>query len=756
MSAVPTRPHGPLERAAIATTPLLAVASLAATGVLAWESIVRPAWTAGESWWWPAGMVLGWALTLLAATFRRPGHRFNPFAWVTTSAVLALLLGGFSLGPCLGSESWTSLLVWMMNLFTGQLDSGVIGPDAAVEACRRPYSAGFQTARFLGLLTVFMGAVAALASVFAQQFDQMWARRAHDVDVVVGLDRSSVALVKSLIAEREGAGREPGWYSRTWRQRLGRGFSGVVVVHPNGEDPLLGEVRAAGGHVYLGDATEASVLSPVLRTLRGRTAVRRLFAVGSSQQDNLAVVSLAQQLIGDSLRSAARGDPTAWLSSEWVPRLVARFDDPREAHDWRLTQLTTPGCFTDAITVDELVARGIVDAIADANCSGVGCVDDCGGRRCDEVILIGDTPLTIAILEELTRQRSFRAEVAAKSNPAVNPPVVTLSVSKVTVVAPRADLIVREWSDHAAPCSRDHDAFAVLPAEEDWEFRISALCTPGRLVAVVVTDPPSPHTRSRATRVTRTHSHALVFSPNETVSGVEGPVPGVPNHAIIHYGATLLQGSRPPDDSWTVLARQSHEVYCAPAARDTVAARHPWDGDPTRSLPPLPQFLKDDNLRQHRYLLQQIGSWGPSDRAHVARQVPVAFAEREHERWCRLREAHGWTLPPPDELLLSLGRPQPATEALRTELKQRWEASRQNQNLVRWQDAHPRDPRVSWPAELATNESVAQLHEWNVYQLDSILARLASWGIAPTPESMHIGTPMSSPAPSDPDALTTE
>ncbi len=115
-----------------------------------------------------------------------------------------------------------------------------------------------------------------------------------------------------------------------------------------------------------------------------------------------------------------------------VPRLIARLDDPNGARAWRLANLDVQGCFLDAITTDELLARQLVVLMRET------------GHN--TVVLAGDTPLTISLLDELALTEAFDEELHG-SDPAqpARPP------RSVVVCGPRAAELVAEWQAARTP-----------------------------------------------------------------------------------------------------------------------------------------------------------------------------------------------------------------------------------------------------------------------------------------------------------------
>lgn len=371
-------------------------------------------------------------------------------------------------------------------MFAGQLESDVFGEGTL---CPGAYPLGFQIARMTGLATLVAGALTTVAVLSRQQMDRRRIRDAADVDIVVGVDANAVGLAKALLDEQGACSRYPDWYDLRPEEKKAldrRGRRQVVVIHTNGDEPVLGELRAYGARVLVGESTDGEVLRvAMLRRRGGRIAVHRLFAATSSQQLNLAVLDVAKEVLTDA--GLSQDD---WLSQESVPRLVALLDDPREARDWQLTQLDTTGFFVDALSVDGLLARSIVAALQ--------------GLEPQRVLVLGDSPLTVAILDELALQRYFRAELDThRAACGMTPlPGRGLLDVRVILVGPGAEPIRQEWEANSAPCGR---SLPVDCAAGEWEQVAAQHCPDGVPVGIVITDPPSRAVMSQATRLTRMH-----------------------------------------------------------------------------------------------------------------------------------------------------------------------------------------------------------------------------------------------------------
>lgn len=667
---------------------LLGAAALVPTVSMAVAAYLRPDWalTAGvpHEWWRPApdnhllavGTLLLWGAAMLAFSRARGVRRFLTGEWMVLQAVLTLVLGAAAYSPCLGTANWVSLPMWLLNLFAGQMDAVVIGPLSTV--CGGEYPLAFQVARFLGIGTIALAGIALLVNASRTQLDRRWAHRARDIDVVAGVNELSLDLIEALVAARR---QEPGitpFYRETpweWLSRRLRRSRRVLVIRANREDPLLAKAEALGARVYDGDPSDVQVLKRVLLRRGGDVSAHRFFAVTTSQARNADILQAALAATAGHRRQ----DPTSWLSQPYVPRLVARFDDVREARDFRLDHLDEVGCFVDALSSDELLAREIVARVRDTDT--------------DVVAIIGDTPLTVALLDEFVLRRAFARAVESHRRVPPSPP----RPQRTVVCAPGAGQILAEWQATRAP-SDLVEPMVVQPAEGDWETTVVALGRSRSRLAVIVTDETA-LARSQAGRASRLLPGAPVFCRAAKASGVEFGTLG--RHAVIRFGTTLLQTGGVPEDSWTVLAREAHARSSGTAA--SRPGSRPW-GDPTGGARGrLPDFYREDSLRRQRWVLQATALAGYSWRAlrsgdpipDVPNALVGLLAHAEHERWSAWRIRNRWT------------RGDPSGDRAVMDQK------RQNPNLVAWHDAGP------------------ELRRQNTDDIRWFIDRFREWGIVP-------------------------
>lgn len=699
---------------------------------------------------WPGALlIVALGVHFAAVTRVRSGRSIALESAILWSVLITVVLGAISYLRCLQGESWLSVVVWVTSLFSSEVETAVIGPGVDEGVCKGPYPLTFQVARLFGSAALVLGASAVLLRLLRPGADRFRVWWAGDLDVVVGLSPATLPLIAALVDDDRRRHDAPRWYRRTlgdaWRW-LGRFVrrarrTRVVVLHANPADPLVAEARTLGAIVYLDDPTSKHALRRVVRPW-WRVKIRRFFAVTDAQGVNTAIVTAVRDIIEEQ---AADG-----LSGAVVPRLVARFADPREARDWRLMQLSARSCFVDAINVEAILARELVDWVVGA-----------GVRH---VLIVGDHPLAVALLDEIAQQRAFHHELDQAGG--AQPQEAGFPVALVTLLGARATKAREEWHSHRTPASDIPVPLQVDTVEDPWEDEVTRRCCQTTdPVALVITGPPSDEVGHQALRVHRAHPHLIVLRPSRHVHGIDASAGG--GQSVVRYGPSLTEAGGVPEDTWTALARQQHQVYVreqpwrVPGVGPT-AARRPWPRGPLDGGD-LPEFLREDNLRQQRQLLQELAARGYAWRevtVGALRRPPanddlIAAARREHVRWCDLRLASGWRYTRPWsagvrtpllrlwQRVLPVRPPVPskvptddkdAAKAVTRLLDEQW---RTNPNLLDWSTGEP----LRWPSSgreaggplEALTESAQDMQEWDIWTLSILLRRLYRCGIAPVP-----------------------
>ncbi|HZK06145.1 MAG TPA: hypothetical protein VFC82_09935 [Actinomycetaceae bacterium] len=720
-----------------------AQASSDGPGLVAWCTSRSPV-----SWLCPAPD--GWVFALVFLTFSIlplmvwPNRRVRPLNIAVVLAVITIVLGIACYGPIAAANVdppdpkpgyWVMMFAWVLGLFFGVLPD----PPGTVTA---PFdNLAFQTAAFTGFATLTVAAAGIVWALLRGQVHRMLADLDVDIDVVLGVDDEALDLARELKHERERMPVYPLWYRTSAiekiRFRLRRCRSSVVVVHTNPDDPRLGEFRGLGCRVVTVPALDDTSLRRLAIT-RGRPAVRRFFAVTDRPAHNVEVVRRLGSLLGDNL-----------APGPFVPRLVALVDDPREAKQFRLDTINTCGYYVDALSIDELLARDIVSRIEE--------------QKCSRVLIMGDSALGVAILDEIVLRRCFRHECNSKKSSRDTAP---FPITETHVIDTHAKAQVEEWRQYRAPAADLPSPFALkYLAEDDWDLACRKLLggnsggTHGSSVggaAVVIIGEPGLRLTAQALRISGIHDQALVFCPDARMDGVEPPNKYTegPGRLVVSYGPTLLQDGLVPEDSWTVLARQNHAYFLADQDQDGRAAREHWldarspEVDNrwrhnTRYKEPdaeiearLPRFYQDDNLHQQRQVMRFLAEgtcrpgfsgWEPVTAADPrtglrGRVLTAALmdaetltntARAEHQRWCDKRLKEGWKYPAQSE---------DADDALVKEWRRR------NANLWDW------DTGQKLPADSHRNADPVDTQHGRTFdetQVRQIVNRLFWFGIAP-------------------------
>lgn len=698
----------------------------------AFAAAVRPAWaiTANDvDWWLPSSgngaYVAAVALASLAtfvAFWLRPSRRRQ--LWRSAggipsfllSVILSLVgmtfvLGFASFAPCAtDGVRVLSPLTETLMLFLGDGGSDLVGPFATTE-CDGATPLATQLARFTGIAATFIGAAAVLLAISREQLARWVIRASSDIDVVIGLDDLSLPLVRSLVAESDGRLRED-WHDRTWREKVRPQVrTRVAVIHAVRDDSLAAAAIEVGATVLVGDATDPRVLRPALQQGR-KTSLRRLFAVSSDQESNIAVADIARAALSTAFTASA-SDLVQRTKARPVPRIVLRLDDPREARDWRLAHLGGKSWFEDAVTTGDLAAGRLCDAFV--------------ALGTERLLVVGDTALSIALLDTIAWRTWTATSLGERA------PQHRLRTRSVTLAGDRADRVRAEWESRRSPASSAEGAPSVTTLTGDWEAVAERLFTVAERAAIVVTD-ATEDSLVRATRIARLLPGVRVFAADATLRGFSDPsTASVPWPGVVRFGPVLVEGSqgRVPEDSWTQLARLQHARF----AEQPRPARRPWDGDVQRGVPRLAEFFREDNLRQHRAVLSALGSewaWTPASAVGPAPEgLPLAELQRiahaEHERWLALRVGEGWSgIDPGADPLDGGSRDQ----------------RRLNESVRDWHTGELAGRSPVRNAEVTSADRTREAQEMRDYNVDAlrlIIEALWYWGVSVSPASAAAG-----------------
>lgn len=605
-------------------------------------------------------------VTALCYWFPRRGHHGGVgLAIASCSAALVVVLGAATYGPCVSAESGVFAPVgWILSLFTGDYEFN--GPGSV---CALAFPSGLELARTIGLIVTVSGALGVVWVLARRQLDRARVSWSGDVDVVVGLDKSTLQLVQALVDENRSRPRRDNWIDKRpgWRGGSSRGVQGAaarwwwltglrpgdarrlfkvvprtVVIESDPDNPLVSQAQRSGAVVLIGDATDVALLRSVITRLRfgttRRTALRRLYAVTPQQRLNLEIwATVVAELTSTRLERHL---------DDLVPRVFVRMDDDREARQWRLAQIqhlgserpgeivgsrasanAPPMLVSDSLTVDGIAAELVAGRILPqsewlAEHSFV-----------THVVLIGEGSLALAVLDELAWQLWCRYEVALEAERGGE--ASTPKLGCITLAGPKAALRKQEWDDMRAPwafptlgkVTHRFSLFDVLAADEaeGWETTASNALDrdPNSVVVFVEGDAQSAAAASRLARrfpITRSdHVRVMLLGDVDAASSV----PVVPG-GLFRFVPTLVRSAPsgvllPPQDSVTRLAQQQHSVYNAEAGWPSGAPPTEGQQGATRltavDWEALPAFFREDNVRQHWQILSwftRLGfSWQP-------------------------------------------------------------------------------------------------------------------------------------------------
>lgn len=711
---------------------------------VAYAALTRPAWSMDPDspWylpstgngWFALGVGVAWAIFILLWMSRLARSSWRaadsiPSSLVGLVALLASVggvLGLSALSHCSGGVPVLGPITNTLLLFAGNLDDGLFG-DGAV--CPGPDPLAIEMARFATIAATFAGAVVALLVVSRRQWDRHKVQRASAIDLVVGLNALSQPLIRALVHEsRARQDPDPEWVEEYKRPR-----TIVVVLHNEPDDPLVAEVRSVGAVVLFGNAVQPEVLRPLITHRRfdwrrrrrvGGVSLKRLYAVADRQEVNEWVLDAAVTVLQSTL---AGGDPDPVA----IPRLTVRMDDAREAAAFRLHRAGGTQWFIDALSADEILAGELLDVLAD--------------KGCQTIAIHGDTGLTIALLDEIAwrawtadhlKEAHRKACATGTTTPA--PPAARIP-RHVILLGDSARRMYDEWIKVRAPAAHTLPADSVEARQGPWESGAADVLNV-QAAALIVTS-QSTDDAAGAVRLARLNPAKVVIAYHGMFRGVHRAEADDDRRGLLTRFGPALHRNIPdtpngyfpivPADSWTRLARHKHEYYSTQSPGNTPSGR-PWGEFTTPAAQRLPEFYREDNLRQIRQLLAAVISlrndlmWAPHTRSQPVQLSDTNFtslAEGEHKRWLKWRHVNGtWT---------GLVRETDSVPPFHY-----------NQNIRDWVCGKPFDRNgrlvsVDPPYSTADNDSLEpdptvrlnKLHRNNVEDQELIVKILRAWGV---------------------------
>lgn len=596
-------------------------------GLLAVVAALRPVWGVDPRTpqWWLPHPGNGWYVLALGLSFagfwtlsRRASAQSSSPRWgsrlpevLPILAATAAVLGFSSFLPCSSGVPLLSPLTSTLMLYLGSLDADAVGSTAAL--CERAPLA-LAVARFAAVSATFVGAASLVLAVSRNHIARWRALLAREVDIVVGLDDLTLELVRTL--SEDAAARRTALdplVRSSWFRRKTKHIE-VVVLQPRHDGGRIDDAPVKGAVVVHAEVDPGTLSLLLFRSRGRRLRVRNFYALTPDEGANSRIASIVQRLLDEHVDRERDSSSAEALP---VPRIVIRSDDPRDARAWRLAHLDSQW-FADALSTDELIARTIVAEIEHPQ-------NEAAAQR---AIVVGDSGLTVAVLERLAWRRWRQAYLEGRSG----------APFSVVVIADRIELMRNEWTLLRPPSASHLDVEWI--ADDDWERVASIIARPSDVVVVTESSDSS---RAQASRLSRLHREVRVFA---RAQGGVGRATSSDN-GLRWFEETLLDAGRPPEDFWTLLARLQHDRWRTDDGRH---ASRPWNSEDRREQ--LPEFYREDNLRQQRTILRALTlalpgyTWRSVTSELRSEEIPEAavvhVAKVEHQRWAALRLSLGW------------------------------------------------------------------------------------------------------------------
>ena len=553
--------------------------------------------TAPNSWWGPT--IVAFAAAVFWVTMRalRPIVKRRPLTTPLIGLALTTVVLGLSAYlPCSGGQApvWAPLS-WTIALFVGSVEN----PFGSITGCSGEMPLALQLARLTAMMVLYLGVAGLVGVLLRDTLDRTRTRRARSVVFVVGVDESTIGVLRRVR-----------W--RTPRRTL------VAVLIDEGKpqstrDAVRDAARALNCTALLLDPTESDMLLLLARAgRRGRFGLDSAYLIDSDAATNLRTLR-ALQRVEKSVGSGPR-----------KPRAIVKIDDPWQAEYWRRLAVCSPGGWIlDTTSAVENTARIVVQAVLD--------------RGTDGIVLVGDSPLALAILVEFAqRQRELDASR-----------FVTVTVMpRVWVAGDFASELVDQHELRQRRFGNRRTTFVpqIMHDPPTWQALRSAL-QEFSAPAVVITDPAFSE---------RFASSLAARNPNWPIFAYDTSANGLPSEAVMEklftFGPVLELPDGTAIDSWERVARIAHSNYLHDLVAWGESADRP-SAQPWESLSP---FYRESNLRLITTTLSSAGAIG---RSWVA-EVPESVGERavqftaeevrkmsrfEHESWLAHHRENGWT-----------------------------------------------------------------------------------------------------------------
>lgn len=545
--------------------------------------------TATRAWWTITALLgVGVAAWWLLSRLRRSGKRRTSLLPLLGLGTTTVVLGLASYLPCAaGQAPFWAPLSWTLALFVGAAEN----PFGSIAGCAATMPLALQLARLTALLALSLGIAGVMGVLLRDRLDRARTRRARSVAFVVGANEGTLAVLRRLRAESP-------------RRTLV-----AALVDDDTTSTVRDSARALGCAVLELGAIQEQTVRALATGRGGRSAISSLYALGPDAAANLHTLRVFQAVHARFTTTTSR------------PRAVIRVDDPWQAEFQRRSSIGSSEAWVlDTMSVVENTARAVTRDLLD--------------RGVDGLVLVGDSPLALAILTELAQ---CRRDLDASRFDAHG------AIPRVWVVGPTAAAVVEQHALRQRRFGNRHTAFTpeVVAAEPEWSLLRTRL-EPAAKPAVILAD---------ADHAERLGSSLAVRFPLWTIYAFDAAAKGLSSEAVMErlyvFGPLPDAPSEIAIDSWERAARIAHANYVHDLrewgeSTDKPSAR-PWDS--------LDAFYRESNVRLITTTLASAGSVGRSWTAEPAvdgagsdftpEQIR-AMAEREHTSWLAHHREHGW------------------------------------------------------------------------------------------------------------------
>src|SRR4029079_3024882 len=304
--------------------------------------------------------------------------------------------------------------------------------------------------------------------------------------------------------------------------------------------------------VVITDPSRVETLVRLLGRPPGRHALRRLAVLPPDSTEAQRLMTVVKAAV-EGRKSVTGNHPV---------RALLRMDEAWQAEDWRRRYLSRiPEWIVDTISENEVTARLLVNHMVE--------------RGVDQVLLVGQSDLTFAVVAELAqRGREHGLDPGRPSMPGV------------VIVGKSADHVLEE---HVLSQRRFGNsqldrvrAETGLGLDEVVASAVEEYVAP----AVVFSGDVSVADQRLAARLGASYAGLLVYSRHTEAVGL-GADPLLAQ--VRAFGSTLDAGQGRPVDSWERIARLVHENYVREYPDPDDPARRPWNE--------LAPFYRQSNVR---------------------------------------------------------------------------------------------------------------------------------------------------------------